>query len=80
MSAPTIKPLPKTSKRIAVACRRCGGRGWIPCYGHVLKGICFACNGAGWKTMTRRAYLQAYKFRYYVHPSLALVRVETPNA
>jgi hypothetical protein len=31
---------------IAVTCPRCGGTGLIPRYGHILKGLCFRCNGA----------------------------------
>ena len=28
-------------------CRRCNGRGSLPHYGHVLRGVCFRCNGSG---------------------------------
>ena len=28
------------------SCPRCGGRGFIPRYGHVHKGTCFQCNGS----------------------------------
>ncbi len=35
------------AKDCVIQCPRCGGRGRIPIYGHVLKGICFLCNGEG---------------------------------
>lgn len=28
-------------------CHRCGGEGWISCFGHVDGGICFECRGSG---------------------------------
>lgn len=28
-------------------CRRCGGRGYIHVYAHVMAGVCFSCWGNG---------------------------------
>lgn len=28
-------------------CPKCGGKGWIPGYGHVEGGVCFMCGGSG---------------------------------
>ena len=40
------------------ACGRCGGEGVIPSFGHIDKGICFQCGGAGWFSKTVRAYTE----------------------
>ena len=32
---------------VALPCNRCGGSGYISCYGHVDRGVCFKCNGDG---------------------------------
>jgi hypothetical protein len=29
------------------SCLRCSGKGSLSCFGHVSRGICFACNGTG---------------------------------
>lgn len=36
-------------------CLRCGGRGYIPRFGHVLKGVCFECNGIGARLLGLRS-------------------------
>lgn len=28
-------------------CPKCGGLGYIACYGHIAQGVCFKCNGRG---------------------------------
>lgn len=35
-------------------CPRCGGRGYIPRYGHNFKGVCFQCNGAAVVSVSQR--------------------------
>lgn len=29
-------------------CPKCDGSGYIECYAHVARGVCFSCNGRGW--------------------------------
>lgn len=29
-------------------CPKCSGTGYIECYSHVARGVCFACNGRGY--------------------------------
>jgi hypothetical protein len=39
-------------------CGRCGGNGWIWCFGHVEGGICFGCRGARTFVRTKRVYTE----------------------
>lgn len=34
-------------KTVEIKCTRCDGSGFVPQFGHILKGLCFRCNGAG---------------------------------
>jgi hypothetical protein len=67
--------------RTVTECKRCHGRGKIPHYGHVLKGICFECDGAGVKlygllaARRRRMGMRGATSRREVPAALALVRV-----
>jgi DnaJ-class molecular chaperone len=40
------------------SCGRCGGRGFIPRYGHNFKGRCFDCDGAGIRSLSSRNTLR----------------------
>ena len=37
----------------SAACYRCGGSGWIGCYGHVDGGRCFECRGVSSMNRTK---------------------------
>lgn len=37
----------KHHKDIWSKCPRCSGRGFIPRFGHIFKGMCFQCKGTG---------------------------------
>ncbi len=41
--------------KIKVPCGRCDGAGVIPHFSHVMAGVCFRCNGAGFTTTTTAA-------------------------
>ena len=41
------------------ACSRCGGKGEIPYFGHIDRGVCFACSGTKYFYKTVRAYTEA---------------------
>ena len=45
-----------------LACRRCGGTGVIPHFGHVDHGTCFACRGTGkdWSSEEIKIYTDEY--------------------
>lgn len=46
-------------KTIEVACPRCDGGKWFPCFAHISRGVCFKCGGNG--TFTRWANKYAGK-------------------
>jgi hypothetical protein len=56
MSARNMDTCTTTDGRhvLAVGCNRCGGRGFIPRYGHNFKGRCFKCDGAGIVSLSLR--------------------------
>lgn len=42
-------------------CNRCGGTGYLDCYGHVDGGVCFECGGSGVSTATEiKIYTDEY--------------------
>ena len=41
-------------------CPKCGGSGYISCYGHVEGGRCFKCNGSGTFYHTKKEYTDEY--------------------
>lgn len=45
---------------LVVPCTRCGGKGYIPRFGHVLKGVCFECNGATVRPLSRRNHASIF--------------------
>jgi len=47
---------------VKVDCGKCGGKGHIRAFTHVVAGICFACDGNGFK-MLKAAPKPARKFK-----------------
>lgn len=41
-------------------CPKCGGSGYLSCYGHVEGGVCFKCDGSGWFPHTWKEYTPEY--------------------
>lgn len=37
-----------------VECSKCSGKGNISAFGHVLGGVCFSCNGVGYKVLKNK--------------------------
>ena len=56
-------------------CGRCGGSGRIAQFGHVLKGICFSCGGAG-GVCTRRGRTAKGRFNALCDRALPVLREE----
>jgi hypothetical protein len=44
-------------------CERCGGKGEIPYYGHIDRGVCFKCGGAKYFYKTFRAYTEVERLK-----------------
>lgn len=46
---------------VTESCLKCGGSGYIHCYGHIQGGICFECGGSGTNTYTEKKMLPEYE-------------------
>lgn len=41
-------------------CPKCGGKGYLYCYGHIEGGVCFKCGGTGKGSQTWKEYTPEY--------------------
>lgn len=41
-------------------CYKCGGAGYLGCFHHVENGLCFECNGTGFRKHVEKIYTKAY--------------------
>ena len=41
-------------------CNKCHGKGKIPCFTHIEGGVCFDCNGSGFRLRDVKKYTEAY--------------------